>query len=167
MLRVLLLLLCTLSADLACAGEGETGHPLAGFERLVGGQWCIEGACQEFSWGVGRQSVTGRGYFQVGGESKLVSEGSWYWHPAEQQIKGVFTAVDMPVVLFEYTTRFEENKMLSELRSYDREGAEYHYLETYEFTSPETYEWTLFRHTEEGLQREMGATYTRRSSDLQ
>ncbi|MGH8130764.1 MAG: hypothetical protein ACRES3_07915 [Steroidobacteraceae bacterium] len=55
-----------------------------------------------------------RSYFIVEGKPKLVSEGAWFWHPGEKQIKGVFTAIDMPVVFFDYTTRFEANKMMVE-----------------------------------------------------
>lgn len=31
--------------------------------------------------------------------------------PKEKQIRGVFTAVEMPVVFFDHTTRFEGDKM--------------------------------------------------------
>ena len=30
-------------------------------------------------------------------------------------MKGIFTAIEMPIALFEYTTRFEENGLISEL----------------------------------------------------
>ena len=90
---------------------------LAPFEQLIGGQWYLEGSYQEFEWGVGRRSVRSRSYFIIEGEPKLVSEGIWFWHPGERQIRGVVTAIDMPVVFFDYTTRFEGNRMVSDLRS--------------------------------------------------
>lgn len=144
-------------------GEQEPGaDPLAPFARLMGGQWHLGGSYQEFEWGVGRQSVKSRGYFLVGGEPKLVSEGIWFWHPGQKQIKGYFTAIDMPVVFFDYTTRFEKDKMISELRSYGLKGNETAYVETWEFKDDKHYVWKLFRQTPEGMKEEMGGTYTKR-----
>ena len=111
----------------------DADNPLAPFERLIGGRWAIEGSYQEFSWGVGKRSVTARGYFVFDGEARLVSEGSWYWHPGEKTIRGTFTATGMPVVLFDYTTRFEGDAMVSDLRAWDNEGKELHYRETWTF----------------------------------
>jgi len=134
---------------------------LAPFERLIGGQWHLEGSYQEFEWGIGRQSVKSRSYFIVEGTPTLVSEGIWFWHPGEKQIKGVFTAIQMPVVFFDYTTRFEENKMVNDLRSYGLEGNETAYVETWQFTDDTHYVWRLLSKTPEGLKEEMSGTYTR------
>ena len=38
-------------------GNEQSENPLAPFERLIGGQWHIEGSYQEFEWGLGKQSV--------------------------------------------------------------------------------------------------------------
>jgi len=137
-------------------------EPLAPFERLIGGKWHTEGSYQEFAWGVGRRSVTSSSYFLIDGEPRLVSEGLWYWHPGEERIKGVFTAVDMPVVLFDYTTRFEGDQMVNELLSYDASGSEHAYKETWNFTGGTHYVWKLYRMTPEGLREEMGATYEKK-----
>lgn len=143
-------------------GQPAAPHPLAAFERLVGGQWHLEGSYQEFEWGVGRRSVRSRSYFVVEGEPKLVSEGVWFWHPGEEQIKGIFTAIDMPVVFFDYTTRFEDDKMVNDLRSYGANGAEEVYVETWEFRDDSHYVWTLWKKTPEGLSEVMGGTYSRK-----
>lgn len=142
--------------------ESSAFDPLAPFERLVGGQWHLDGSYQEFEWGVGRRSVKARGYFVVDGKPKLVSEGFWFWHPAEKQIKGVFAAIDMPVALFDYTTRFDGNTLMHDLRSYDAKGTEQVYLETWEFTDDTHFVWKLLKHTPEGLREAMGGTYTRK-----
>jgi hypothetical protein len=147
---------------LPATASSQQANPLAPFERLIGGQWQLEGSYQEFEWGVGRRSVKARSYFVVDGEPKLVSEGVWFWHPGEQAIKGVVTAIDMPVVLFDYTTWFEGDRMVSELRSYDAEGAESPYVETFEFTQTDQYVWRLFKPTADGLEEEMSGTYSRR-----
>lgn len=156
---------CLLTASGASAQDNSpippATNPLAPFERLVGGRWSIEGSYQEFEWGVGRRSVKARSYFVVDGEAMLVSEGIWYWNPAEEKIRGVFTAIEMPVVLFDYTTRFEGSRMLSELRAYDAAGGETIYEETMEFTDEDHYLWKLFRKTADGLKEEMGGTYSR------
>ena len=147
---------------LASGTELQTTNPLAPFERLIGGQWHLEGSYSEFEWGLGRQSVITRSYFVVEGEPKLVSEGFWYWHPGEQAIKGAFTAIDMPVVFFDYTVRFEGDMMVADLVGYDAAGAASSYIETWEFTDDTHYVWKLFSETPDGPQEVMGGTFDRR-----
>ncbi len=169
-LRLLLIsatiaLLALVSIHLRSQEAGEAPpdpDPLAPFGQLIGGQWHLDNSYQEFEWGIGRRSVRARGYFLVDGKPKLVSEGGWFWHPGEQQIKGYFTAIDMPVVLFEYTTRFEPDRMVNELRAYGAKGDESNYMETWEFSEEGRIEWTLLQETPEGLQKQMGGTYTRK-----
>lgn len=149
--------------SVAIAGGGETSaaNPLFGFERLIGGKWHLEDSFQEFEWGVGQRSVRGRSYFIVNDEPRLVSEGLWYWHPGKNSIKGVFTARDMPVGLFDYTTEFEENRMINELVTYTASGEETLYVETWDFTDESHFTWKLFRRTPGGLEEEMGGVYSR------
>jgi len=137
-------------------------NPLAPFERLIGGQWHLDGSYSEFEWGLGRLSVSTHSYFIVEGEPKLVSEGIWFWHPGEKSIKGAFTAIDMPVVFFDYTVRFEGNKMVTDLVAFDAEGNEAAYVETWEFTDETHYVWKLLSETPDGLQEVMGGTYERK-----
>ena len=136
-------------------------HPLDKFERLVGGQWHLGGSYQEFEWGVGRRSVIARSYFLVEGKPKLVSEGLWYWHPGMKQIKGLFIATDMPVDVFEYTTRFEGDSIVSELAAYNADGTKTTYKEVWEFLDDAHFAWTLFAETPEGPKEEMNGTYSR------
>jgi hypothetical protein len=145
------------------ADQQSTFDPLAPFERLIGGQWHLEGSYQEFEWGVGRRSVKARSYFAADGEPKLVSEGVWFWHPGERQIKGFFTAINMPVVLFDYTTRFEENRMVNDLRAYGPEGSVKVYVETWDFRDDGQFVWKLLQETPEGLKEVMGGTYRKGS----
>ena len=137
------------------------GSPLGFFERLIGGRWEIEGSYQEFEWGVGKRSVISRTYFVLGGKAKRVAEGLWYWHPGAGEIRGVFTAVDMPVELFEYTTRFEDGRMISQLRGYASGDEETEYTEIFEFKEADSYEWSLFTGASEGGERVMGGTFHR------
>jgi len=154
---------CGVPVNSQVAGEAEpAGNPLAPFERLIGGQWHLDGSYQEFEWGVGQRSVRSRSLYLVEGEPKLVAEGIWFWHSGEERIKGVFTAIDMPVAFFDYTTRFEGNTMVSDLRSYDVNGDESVYSETWEFIDETHYVWKLMKDTPEGPQEVMGGTYSRR-----
>lgn len=139
-----------------------TPDTLANFERLIGGQWHLEDSYQEFEWGVGRRSVKARSYFVIEGRPKLVSEGIWFWHPGEGKIKGLFTAIDMPVELFEYTTRFEGNSMVSDLVAYPADGEALRYTEKWVFVDDAKFEWTLFVNTPQGPKKEMGGTYSRK-----
>ncbi len=163
MATVTSILLLSMHGDPQGAGSQRSApNPLDPFEKLVGGKWQLEGSYQEFEWGLGRRMVKSRGYVAIEGEPKLVSEGIWFWHPGEKQIKGVFTAIDMPVVFFDYTTRFEGNKMLNDLRAYGVNGSETHYIETWEFTDDTHYVWSLSKKTPDGLQEEMSAIYSRK-----
>ena len=137
-------------------------NPLAPFERLVGGQWHLADSYQEFEWGVGKRSVKARSYFLVDGTPKLVSEGIWYWHPGDEKIKGVFTAVDMPVTFFDYTTRFDDNRMVSDLKSYGPKGDEKAYVEVWEFKDSSHFVWKLIQETDGGPQEVMSGTYARK-----
>lgn len=136
-------------------------NPLAPFERLVGGQWHLGDSYQEFEWGVGRLSIKATSYFVVDGQPLLVSEGTWYWHPEANVIKGTFTAVEMPASLFEYETRFQADTMLSELTTYDSAGNKKTYVERWKFLDDAHFEWTLFRKTDNELLQEMQGTYVR------
>lgn len=155
-------------ATTANSQDAKTGHssanPLQPFERLIGGQWHLGESYQELEWGVGRQSVRARSYFVVAGEAKLVSEGIWYWHPGEQQIKGLFTAIDMPVSLFDYITRFEGDTMVNDLRAYGTSGKETVFAETWKFTDDNHFEWTLTSVLADGSEAVMSDTYTRQPS---
>lgn len=134
---------------------------LAPFERFMGARWHLEGSYLELEWGVGRRSVKSRSYFVVDGEPRLVSEGSWFWHPGEQAIKGVFTAIDMPVVFFDYTVRFEEDRMVSDLEAYDAAGKRTSYVETWELTDETHFRWELLQQTDEGLEELMSGVYAK------
>lgn len=136
--------------------------PLAGFDKLIGGSWHLEGSYLELEWGVGRRSVKSRSYFVIDGEPRLVSEGLWFWHPGEQAIKGFFTAVDMPVVLFDFTTRFEDNRIVSDLSAYDARGNETSYVETWELVDEMHLLWRLVEDTPGGVVERMSGTYSRR-----
>lgn len=141
--------------------EASSADPLVPFEPLIGGRWHLEGSYLELSWGLGRRSVRGRNYFVVDGEAKLVGEGLWFWHPGEGRIRGVFTAIDMPVALFDYTTRFEQDRMVSDLRTYDAAGNESVYVETWDLGAEGKLGWKLLQETPEGLRQVMGGTYER------
>lgn len=142
------------------------GNFLAPFERLVGGQWHLEGSYQEFEWGVGKRSVKSRSYFVADGKPTLVSEGIWFWHPGEKQIKGYFTAIDIPFQLFDYTTRFEGNRMVSDLHSYAGNGSRRVYVETWEFKDDKRYEWKLLKKSPEGLKQVLEGIYSRKMQKL-
>jgi hypothetical protein len=155
--------LLLLPAYMAVAAEhqAERDNPLSPFEYLIGGQWHLEGSYQEFEWGIGKQSVKAKSYFIMNEKPVLVSEGIWYWDPGQMKIKGIFTAINMPVSFFDYTTRFDNNTMENDLRTYNAEGIETSYLETWEFIDDNHFIWQLRRNTPKGLVDEMGGTYIR------
>ena len=141
--------------------QKQTDNPLAAFTPFIGGKWFLEGTYQTLAWGVGHKSVIARNYFPSEEGSELVSEGFWFWHPGEEQIRGYFTAIKMPVAVFEYVTHFEENKMVSDLKSYTPEGVGEQYIEEWELTSVDSYEWRLLAPTPDGVHQAMNGTFTR------
>jgi hypothetical protein len=157
-MRNQLLLLVLLVPSLCIA---ELAGPLSPFSKLIGGKWESEGTYQTFHWGVGQASVIARSFFIVEGKAMPVSEGSWYWHPGEQRIRGHFTAINMPVSLFDYTTTFVEDTMRNDIRAYDKAGNETRYEEVWAFTSDHEYVWSLYRVADTGKELEMSATYRR------
>ena len=160
--KILLFAAALASLSLQSTSAQDSANPLQAFERLIGGQWHLENTYQEFEWGVGRKSVKARSYFVIAGEAKLVSEGAWYWHAGEGVIKGVFTAIDMPVELFDYTTRFDGDVMINELKAYAANGNETVFAETWAFVDESRFEWTLSSVMPDGLTETMAGTYERR-----
>ena len=74
-----------------------------------------------------------------------------------------FTAVEMPAVLFDYTTTFEGGRMVNQLRTYDATGAETSYVETWNPVGDSHYEWALLTKTPDGLEELMSGTYERKT----
>jgi hypothetical protein len=115
---------------------------LAGFEPFIG-EWSLDGSVNTFEWGPGRSSVVGRSYRVQAGERVLVSHGIWYWHPEKQAIEGKVTATGMPVTLFEYTTRFVNGDMVSDLATFGPDGEPGRFVETMKLIDEDRYEWRL------------------------
>jgi hypothetical protein len=162
---------CALSACMPVASTiAQTPDPrpvatqqLAPFERLIGKRWHLgESSFQEFEWGVDRRTVKARAYLIVDGEAKLVSEGLWFWHPGRREVKGVFTATGMPVTFFDYTTRFEGDTIVSDLRAFGEGGEEQQYLETWEFVDDGRLSWTLFERRDGAVEESMSGIYVAR-----
>ena len=166
LLRVLLVGFLGVTAFAAIAAAEETTEgsrdPLAPFEKLIGGEWHLQGTIQVFEWGVGRKSVISKSYTVANGERTLVSEGTWFWHPGEKSIIGYFTAVGMGINLFAYRTRFDDGDLVSELVTFDATGEPRRWLEIMEFKGDDTYSWTLYDQSTEESKKFMDGTSTRR-----
>jgi len=124
---------------------GQPAEQLKPFERFVG-NWILDNSLQVFEWGPGRTSVIGKSYQIESDESRtLLSHGMWVWHPGEQRIKGYISATNMPITFFDYSTKFENGRMVSDLAAYDKNGNKSVYEEVMEINSDSTYKWTLFQ----------------------
>ncbi len=160
-MKTLTILLTTLLfitiAEVQAQINSPISNPLDGFAPFIGGEWHLDGTLQVFEWGIGNKSVRSRSYFVINGERKLVSEGYWFWHPGEKVIKGFFTAINMPVNFFEYTSEFSEGTLVSQLVSYDNAGNPTTYKETMNPTSGPEYVWKLYQ----GQAEIMGGTFTK------
>lgn len=141
----------------------ESGdHPLAAFESLVGGEWTLGDGYQVLEWGVGKRSVIARSYQRGPAGPRLVSEGSWFFHPGKGAIVGYFTAVDMGVALFEYTTKGVPGGLESEIVTWDEQGRDAQYLERWILQGEDQYHWQLMTRADDGLSTVSEGTFTRR-----
>ena len=140
----------------------DGANPLEPFDRLVGGEWHLEGSYHVFSWGFGRHSISALTYRTTHGEAELVGDGGWFWHPGQQAIRGFLFAEGMGIDLFEYRSRWEGDSFMSDLTTYGSEGSEGHYEERWDFTGPDSYEWSLWARTDTGLEKAMGGTFQRK-----
>ena len=159
--RAGLLALFMLTASSA-ASQSATLEPFAPF---IGGEWRLDDTVQTFERGPGRTSVIARGYTERNGEQHLVSHGLWYWQPEAGEIQGRATATGMPVALFEYVTRFEDNVVLHNLNTYGPEGEPGVFVETWTLTGPDTYEWRLLLLRPDATEVVMSGTFVRRPED--
>lgn len=162
--RILFALACglVLLANVVHAEPHETEtqpHPLAGFERLMGGRWQLDNSYQTFEWGVGEMSVVSRSFVQTQSGDKLVSEGVWYVHPGDQVIRGVFTAIDMGIQLFEYETRFEGDEIISKLVTWDDNQQRGEWEERWTFTDKRHYIWELYELVDDGRKNVMRGVF--------
>jgi hypothetical protein len=155
-----------ISISAVAFGMGEKAAPdqLQPFERLIGGQWVFESgdAYHVFEWGLARRSVRSRSYFVTPEGDKLVSEGTWFWHPGEQAIKGYATAIEMGIDVFEYTTRFEGDVAIHDLRAWGLMAGDSPLLETWTFTDSDHYRWELSEDPGDGFRPSMAGDYERR-----
>ncbi len=133
--------------------------------RMVGGAWYQgEEFFQIFEWGAGQQAIRSTGYFVVGGQPKLVSEGIWFWHPAERVIRAYGVAIDMPMVTWEYETRIAGTELQHELTAYAADGTATVFRELWTFSDANRYEWTLLESSADGWVRAMGGPFERRET---
>lgn len=145
------------------SGEAAQSPRLAGFERLIGGKWQSGDSFHVIEWGFGNKTVTSRSFsVAADGSETLSAEGTWFWHPADQEIVGYAVAVGMPFELMEMRTRFEGDTLISQLRAINADGSAAEYVESWEFTDADTYAWTLHGGPDLEAPVLMSSTFTRR-----
>lgn len=160
LLMIVPLLLTPLLLTAQEAGE-EAPNPLAPLERLIGGEWHMQGTYQVFEWGVGKNAIFTRQYQQTEGEPELIGQGMMYYHPGDKTVKGTFVAVGMGIDLFDYSSVvLEENKLTAHLTTYGAMAGEFE--ETWEFTGEDTFAWTLYQKAGDEKSKMMEGTFERK-----
>lgn len=155
-----------LTVGLLFFASAEAGSSaLEGFEPFIGGEWRLGNSVQVFEWGPGRTSVIARGYREDDGQRKLVSHGIWYWHPEQKMVLGKATATEMPITLFEFKTRFDENLVIHDLSTYSAKGDPGVYVETWELKEPNVYEWKLLLPRPDSTEVVMSGIFVRDESN--
>jgi|GEM_PF-899225 len=155
---MLVLTIATYAANTSTANAEES--PLQPFERLVGGQWHIEGTYVVWEWGMEKLSLFARSYVPSEDGDKMVSEGFMFWHPGEQKVRGYATGIGAGVDLWDYTMNFHGDTIKCDLVTYGQYSGDYH--ETWTFTGEDEYVWTLFQKTEEGHKEMMSNVFKRK-----
>ncbi len=131
--------------------------------RMVGGKWYQgDEFFQTFEWGVGEQAIRAKGYFIANGTPKLVSEGIWFWHPADRVVRAYGVAIDMPMVTWEYETRLSGNELQHVLTTYTADGTPTVMRELWTFRDRDHYEWTLLERAGTDWVKRMGGPFERR-----
>ena len=162
---ILAIAACLAPLSTAVAAEAELEpHPLAGFDRLVGGSWYFDETYQTFDWGVGKRALRAIAYFPSPEGPKLTSEGRWYFHPESGEIRGIFVSIEMGLDLFEYVTSFDVDTVMSRVSIHGPKGRE-EFFETLEFTDDDHYVWSLWRETAEGREKVLAHNYERRPAE--
>jgi hypothetical protein len=148
------------------ASSGQEARPeLAPLARLVGGRWYLgEDSYHTFALGVGGQSVTTSSYAVLPDGERLISEGTFFYHPGERVVKGYVVAIDMGLDLFEYAIEAHSDTLVMDLRVFGPQAGTTPLRETWVFTDNDHYVWTLLQQGEDGWERLMGGTYARRPS---
>jgi hypothetical protein len=156
-----------IAALVACPWPAESGFAgdviseLGPFDRLVGGRWQLGETIQEFEWDMDRHQVLARAYSTSAEGERLVSVGAWYYHPGEDSLVGYFVARDMGIDLFEYTTRFDGDVMISHVVAWAGVGGKRAYEERWRFTGPDSYVWELHESGEQGQKKVMEGVFQR------
>lgn len=131
------------------------------FEPLIGGEWHLDATVQIFEWGPGKRSIIARSYVVDGAERRQVSHGMWYWHPEKKAVVGHAVATGMPIELFEYTSRREGGVLIHELATWTPDGTPGRYIETWELSSPDIFEWRLLLPRPDVTEELMTGTFRR------
>ena len=133
--------------------------PMEGMARLVGGAWKIGPLTHVFEWGIGRHTLLARSY---DGAGNLASEARWFWHPGEKTIRG-YSIDASGENLAEMTTTVEGDTMTNVLVFSNPERSGDTFVGEWVFVGPDRYDWTLYKKTETGSEKQFEATGTRSS----
>ncbi len=144
--------------------QAQEVHPrLAPFERLVGGHWYMgPDSYHSFSWGVGRQSLRATSFVVTPDSTKRVSELTFMYHPGEDAVKGYGVAIDMGLDFFESTVHFRGDTLAFDLYAYGPAAEDPPLRETWVFTDPDHYTWTLMKPSGGGWETIMDGLFERR-----
>jgi hypothetical protein len=139
------------SGKMAAAADKnpEAATPLEQMDRLVGGEWHLDGveklkAYNTYTWGPTHRVLHFRSYFITPEGNKLRAEGSYMWDPVKKKIVGRTAGVTGDI--YDGESVFEGNKLTTEL-THSTPTDTGRYVETFEFTDKDTYRWTLYSRT--------------------
>ena len=159
---IITFLLVVFAFTLNNAQEIDSTNALHVFDKLVDGKWEYDGGYQTYEWGVGNLSIIAKNYSVKDGEETLISEGYYFYHPGEKVIKGYFTAINMPIFFFDYTTKFVDDKIVSNLTAYSNDGKPAKYTEILHLKDKNYITWDLLVDTKDGKQKIMSGEYRRK-----
>lgn len=163
MTRLLLPLFVSLITCLPAMAE-DAPDPMAALGRLVGGAWYLQGgkplnAYHRYEWGVNKKILHVKSYAIGETEDRLFTESAYFWNPAKQ--KYVTYAVAAGGEVYDGVMTVDGSTFTLDFDHVSAKGS-VAYHETWEFKDDDTYVWTLFRKTAEGLKQQIQATFKRK-----
>lgn len=138
------LMALTVTSSIVLAQDSvEKSNPLTNFAPIIG-SWTFGETIQKFTWGPGEKSVNVSQQAVKDNDTSIVTTGLFFYHPGDNSVKGYFSAVNMGIDLFEYTSvTFSGDTIFADLTTYGDYGGEF--KETWVATDADHWTWTLYQ----------------------
>ncbi len=141
--------------------------------RLIGGEWHYlpngpEDPIQmlhRFNWQLDGHAMVANSFNPSTQPPTQISSDIWYWHPIKKTICSVGVVMFGPQpTIFEYTeVKLDGATLVCDFSTYEDDG-QGDFRETWEFTDPDHYSWSLFRRSGNQIEKIRTGKFERRKN---